>query len=360
MTELVNSPVNGDNADGVQGADKSAAIVATWRNVFKVHPACAIFPAMSPDELRALGEDIKANGLREDIKYVRYNRRTEQYDGMVRPGDDDDVDLILIDGGNRLNAMEMVGVPVPTTLDEFDNFTEKENLWFRNDEEIVRYIISANIRRRHLSGKDLDRIIGELLKLDPYKSDRQIGRETNVDHKKVGAVRHQLEDVGKIPHVKKRLDSRGRKQPVRKKSSPPEKSPQAAVEGHDPPRDATQPELPHNLAPEPAESAVEIVSREPMLSDRDVQAPVEQAQDNDPAKAQQPPDPARDHLAYILGGARALSRVPLDADFDRMATIIDHDVRERCKEDMKMVAKLARLLLIALERSDLERDPAAA
>jgi hypothetical protein len=41
-----------------------------------------------------------------------------------------------------------------------------------------------------------------------------------------------------------------------------------------------------------------------------------------------------------------------------MATIIDPGERERCKDDMKMVGKIARHLLIALERSDLERsDP---
>jgi hypothetical protein len=206
MNELVNSPLGGEAV----GATSSG-----WRNVFKVHPACALFPAMSPDQLRALGEDIKANELQETIKYVQYNRRTKQYNGFS-DDDDNDIDLILIDGRNRLDAMELVGERVPTTLDEFNKFSKSENLWAENDEQIVRYIISANIRRRHLSGKDQDRIIGELLKLDPYKSDRQIGRETNVDHKKVGAVRHRLEDVGEIPHVERRTDSQGRQQPAHK------------------------------------------------------------------------------------------------------------------------------------------------
>jgi len=75
-----------------------------------------------------------------------------------------------------------------------------------------------------------------------------------------------------------------------------------------------------------------------------------------PAEAPQPLDPARDYLAYILGGTEAFRHVPLDADFDCMATIIDSGERERCKEAMKMVAKIARLLLIALERSDVKRD----
>jgi hypothetical protein len=38
-----------------------------WRDVLKVHPAAELFPPMSPDELQALGEDIKANGLTAPI-----------------------------------------------------------------------------------------------------------------------------------------------------------------------------------------------------------------------------------------------------------------------------------------------------
>jgi hypothetical protein len=39
----------------------------TWRDVIKVHPAADAFPMMSEDELRALGEDTQANGLRIPI-----------------------------------------------------------------------------------------------------------------------------------------------------------------------------------------------------------------------------------------------------------------------------------------------------
>ena len=35
----------------------------SWRDVIKVHPATDLFPMMSPDELKALGEDIRQNGL---------------------------------------------------------------------------------------------------------------------------------------------------------------------------------------------------------------------------------------------------------------------------------------------------------
>src|SRR5438046_8328304 len=39
----------------------------SWRNVLKIHPAADLFPMMTADELKALGEDIKKNGLRVPV-----------------------------------------------------------------------------------------------------------------------------------------------------------------------------------------------------------------------------------------------------------------------------------------------------
>jgi hypothetical protein len=41
----------------------------SWREVVKVHPGANLFPLMSPEELRELGEDIKKNGLATPIAY---------------------------------------------------------------------------------------------------------------------------------------------------------------------------------------------------------------------------------------------------------------------------------------------------
>jgi ParB/Sulfiredoxin domain len=95
---------------------------ATWRDKYKVHPAADVFPMMSDEELRALGEDIKAHGLNRPIV-------------LWLAGDDD---WVLIDGRNRLEAMERAGVSRVWT---------DEN----EDDDPLPFIISANIRRRHLN-----------------------------------------------------------------------------------------------------------------------------------------------------------------------------------------------------------------
>ena len=64
----------------------------SWRDTIRVHPAADLFPMMSDEELVALGEDIKG-GLINPIA-IQVN--------------DDGVPL-LIDGSNRLDAMERIG-----------------------------------------------------------------------------------------------------------------------------------------------------------------------------------------------------------------------------------------------------------
>src|SRR5262249_36802797 len=64
----------------------------SWRDVLQIHPAAELFPLMTPDELRVLGEDIKKNGLTSPIVLWRSHPQAPAQ---------------LLDGRNRLDAIEI-------------------------------------------------------------------------------------------------------------------------------------------------------------------------------------------------------------------------------------------------------------
>lgn len=85
-----------------------------------VHPAAAIFPMLSPDELRDLADDIKERGLIHPIELL---------DGAI------------LDGRNRWAACELAGVE-PTTVNV-------------QTDDPIRYVVSGNVKRRNLSRDQL-------------------------------------------------------------------------------------------------------------------------------------------------------------------------------------------------------------
>lgn len=87
------------------------------------HPACAAFPMLSDGELDKLAADIKANGQRHPIII---------YSGWK-----------ILDGRNRLEACRRAGVE-PIFHDVINELESGD------DDEIVRYVISTNLHRRHL------------------------------------------------------------------------------------------------------------------------------------------------------------------------------------------------------------------
>ena len=85
---------------------------------FELHELCALFPRMVGEEFEALKADIKANGLRQPIV---------TYQGSV------------LDGGNRYQACMDLGI--------------KPLMVEYTGSDLVGYVESANLHRRHLETK---------------------------------------------------------------------------------------------------------------------------------------------------------------------------------------------------------------
>jgi hypothetical protein len=105
---------------------------------------------MSDEELAALGEDMKKNG--ETIPVLFWN------------GDGDGP--VLIDGRNRLEAAERIGIGVMT-----ETFVCKDP---------VTHIITLNIRRRHLSKQQQADLIVAAMKAGEKL--RQVGEVSDADN----------------------------------------------------------------------------------------------------------------------------------------------------------------------------------
>ena len=168
-----------------------------WRDVIDVHPAADMFPLMTPDELKATSEDIKKHGVLIPVT-------------LWGP------DALLLDGRNRLDAMALAGFPVvgegPRRFS--DNVRIKR---LGEDVDPYEYVISANLHRRHLTIEQKDVLITNVLKAQPSKSNRQIAKTVGVSHPHVAAVRAELEKSGDVETVTTSIDTKGRKQPAKKK-----------------------------------------------------------------------------------------------------------------------------------------------
>jgi ParB/Sulfiredoxin domain len=101
---------------------------ASWRDIYQVHPCADVFPMMSDEEIEALATDIKVNGLRESV--VLWKNPIDQQ-------------VYILDGRNRLDALERIGIDAVTS--EIEIFETQEIA------DPAKFVISKNICRRHLT-----------------------------------------------------------------------------------------------------------------------------------------------------------------------------------------------------------------
>jgi hypothetical protein len=115
----------------------------SWRDFYTPHPAADVFPMMSEDELRELGEDIREHGLKSPIVIW------QAVGGDTSP-------RYVLDGRNRLAAMYLVGLDPVELLRGYDFEFVCATLFDVEGDvpDPAAYVISANIRRRHLTKKE--------------------------------------------------------------------------------------------------------------------------------------------------------------------------------------------------------------
>jgi hypothetical protein len=164
----------------------------------KFHPLADLVPSMRDSEYEDLKADIKANGLLMPIVL---------FEGKV------------LDGRHRLRACRAVDVE--------PRFTEGTD-WIGDP---AGFVLSANLHRRHLTAEQKRDLIAKLLKAQPEKSDRQIGKQVGVHHTTISTARKAAEARGEISHVETRVDTKGRKQPAKK--AKPEPKAKARLPKHD-------------------------------------------------------------------------------------------------------------------------------
>jgi hypothetical protein len=202
---------NQDDAAGSALNRRPTQAHKSWRDVLPVHPAADLFPLMSPDELRELGENIEKNGLK--IPVILWSENT------FAP-------VQLLDGRNRLDAMEAAGIPFRMKRSRatgathllVDGCFETTSLLVI-DVDPFDYVLSANIHRRHLTAEQKREIIAKVLKAKPEASNRQIAKQVKADDKTVGNVWRELEATAEIPQLDKTTGADGKARPTKKTQS---------------------------------------------------------------------------------------------------------------------------------------------
>jgi hypothetical protein len=181
----------------------------SWRDVLPVHPAAELFPLMSPDELRELGEDIKKNGLLTPIVvWSPIEGSEEQY---------------LLDGRNRVAAMEAAGGKATLNGRQYAKYIWRgygpTTFLYGTAKcgapgcDPYEYVLSANIHRRHLTAEQKREIIAKVIKAKPEASNRQIAKQVKADDKTVGKARRELEATADIPQLDKTTGRDGNRGP---------------------------------------------------------------------------------------------------------------------------------------------------
>lgn len=179
---------------------------------------------MSDAELGELAQDIQENGLQQPIIILRDN------EGETR-GESGPYPTFLLDGRNRLEALKRLGVTDPSKTPGGALYSQKVRVIDLHMQttlgrgaaweavlDPVTFVLSMNVKRRHLTREQKRAILAASIKAEPALSDRQHAKRAGVSDKTAGAVRRELESTAEIPQSDSRVsgDGRTRRKPEKK------------------------------------------------------------------------------------------------------------------------------------------------
>jgi N6-adenosine-specific RNA methylase IME4 len=113
----------------------------------EVHPVASIFPMIEGDELRALADDIRANGLREPVTKL----------WVPDPIAPKTQKPLILDGRNRLRACELAKV-----APEFVKYEGPSE-----GAALLSFVLSKNMARRHLNESQRALVAARCIELVP-------------------------------------------------------------------------------------------------------------------------------------------------------------------------------------------------
>jgi hypothetical protein len=204
---------------------------SSWRDLIQVHPAAKEFKELPPDELAALVEDIgREDNIDPRVPPVFWTPLRREELPSPRSKGRYGIEIYLVDGRNRLEAVwRLLDPALPANADADPGDREQyirgfitaaidgqrsTSILLYGDVDPWEFVISANIRRRHLDRDQKRDVVARLLKARPERSDRETAKMANVTHPTVAAIRAKLETAGDVENLSTRTDTVGRQQPA--------------------------------------------------------------------------------------------------------------------------------------------------
>jgi ParB-like chromosome segregation protein Spo0J len=146
----------------------------------KYKPVLAL-PPLPPDQYQALRNNIAINGVLVPILV--------DSDGSHRK---------IIDGSHRKRIADELGYECPELVQGGLDESEKKTL-----------ARALNLARRHLSSEQKRQLIADQLEETPDWTNRRVAKMLGVSHPTVADVRAELDSVGKIYQLDRRVGSDG-------------------------------------------------------------------------------------------------------------------------------------------------------